>query len=354
MPNESHSAVYRILDANANRAGEGFRTLEEYARFVLNDEPLTKELKTLRHELASSLGKIGRGDLLLARDTKSDVGTQIETSAEYVRLGLSSVVAAAASRTTQSLRVLEEYSKTIDQAASRRIEQVRYQFYSISGQIELTASQHFRQTRLADSQIYVLIDASEDEPTFIANVKKLTEAGADILQLRDSAQCDRTLFVRAQLGARIAREHGVLFIVNDRADLAVAADADGVHVGQDELPAEQARKIVGPNRLVGVSTHDLKQVTDAIDDGADYIGCGPVFAGTTKRFDQYVGPEFLKQVHDAPKQRPIPAFAIGGIDSSNVDQVAGAGFHRIAVTGAVRDAVDVAATIKGLRCALSS
>ncbi|MGI9471913.1 MAG: thiamine phosphate synthase, partial [Rubripirellula sp.] len=116
-----------------------------------------------------------------------------------------------------------------------------------------------------------------------------------------------------------------------RADLAVAADVDGVHVGQDELPVAAAREIVG-ERMIGVSTHSLEQAREAAKDGADYIGCGPVFPSATKTFDRYLGTEWLKEV---AKEIDLPAFAIGGIDLENLDQVIDAGVRRVAVTAAI-------------------
>ena len=349
MPNESQRAAYRILDASANRAGEGLRTLEEYTRFVLNDTEATGELKSIRHDLAEALSIFDRESMLAARDTPADVGTTIGVATEYRRTQDASVVAAAASRTQQSLRVIEEYGKTINPDVSRRVEQIRYRCYTICGQLELQAMGHRRQSQLAKAQLYVLIASGDSEEAFAATVKSLFEYGVDVLQLRDGSCDDRMLYQRALIGSRIATELNGLFIVNDRADLAVAAEADGVHIGQDELPAPQARAILGDRRLVGVSTHTVDQVHTAVTDGADYIGCGPVFAGTTKCFDRYVGPQFLSDVHQATKRTPLPAFAIGGITIKNVDQVTAAGFHRIAVTGAVRDAADTKSAIKELK-----
>ncbi len=134
--------------------------------------------------------------------------------------------------------------------------------------------------------------------------------------------------------------------MNDRADLAVAADTDGVHVGQDELPAPEVRQIVGAKRLVGVSTHSIQQAREAVVQGADYIGCGPVFPGRTKQFDAFVGTTLLDQV---ATEIELPAFAIGGIDASNVGQVIAAGIRRIAVTGAIRDADEPAAAASLLK-----
>lgn len=345
MSNKEPIATYRILDASANRAGEGLRTLEEFSRFLLDDAELTTGLKSLRHNLASALSSFSRTDLLQARDTEADVGTSIQLATEYQRESLASVIAAAATRTQQSLRVLEEYGKTIDPHAAAMLEQIRYRCYTISAKLELMVQSSERNTRLGKSQLYVLVDAGESEEKFKEFVTTIVAAGADILQLRDRSVDDRTLLKRARLGTSITRKAGKLFIMNDRPDLALAAETDGVHVGQDEMPVAETRRIVG-DRLIGVSTHSIEQARDAVRDGADYIGCGPVFAGRTKTFDDYVGPSFLKQVAD---EIMLPAFAIGGIDSSNVSEVTNAGMQRIAVTGAVRDADDPSEAIGKLR-----
>ncbi len=312
---------------------------------------MTAQLKSLRHDLAAAVNRFPRNSLLRARDTGGDVGTEIREPSEYVRADLSGIVAAAASRTQQSLRVLEEYGKTIDASVAAELEQIRYRCYTLSADLELRLPQfdrreHDRRQRLSQSSLYVLIDAGADEQVFTKMVTQLVQAGVDVLQLRDRIVDDRTLLSRARLGTEIAREFGKLFIMNDRADLAVAADTDGVHVGQDELPVAETRQIVGPGRLIGVSTHSIGQAHDAVADRADYIGCGPVFAGRTKTFESYVGTDFLKEVAG---EIEIPAFAIGGIDASNVNQVVAAGFHRIAVTGAVRDAVDPTAAVTALK-----
>jgi thiamine-phosphate pyrophosphorylase len=204
---------------------------------------------------------------------------------------------------------------------------------------------------IAAASLYVLVDAGSDEASFCGSITRLCTAGVDVIQLRDRQRDDRTLIHRAKAGTEIARRHGVLFIMNDRADLALAADTDGVHVGQEELPIAVARKILGPNRLIGLSTHSIEQARAATAEGADYIGCGPVFAGRTKTFDDYVGPKFIAQV---AREITLPAFAIGGIDLDNVDQVIAAGMRRIAVTGVVRDADDPAATVQNLKSKLGS
>lgn len=346
MSDGERQPVYRILDASANRAGEGLRSLEEVARFVLDDPGITSELKSLRHQLAAAIAHFPRSLMLSARDTVGDVGTNLSEPSESVRRGIADVVAAAASRTGQSLRVLEEYGKTIDGRAAAEIEQIRYRCYTVFASLETRLPGTDRRRRLADSRLYVLTDAGKDETSYAASVQFLFDHGVDIIQLRDRVADDRTLISRARVGTAIADKAGRLFIVNDRADLALASGADGVHVGQEELPAQVARQILGEGKLIGVSTHSIAQAREAVTEGADYIGCGPVFPGQTKSFDDYVGTAFLREV---TTEIELPAFAIGGIDLSNVDEVVAAGSNRIAVTGAIRDADDPQAAISDLQ-----
>ena len=350
MNEETRNSVYRILDASANRAGEGLRTMEEIARFVLDDSKLTSEFKSQRHGLAGALKSISRLSLLRARNTGEDVGTEIMGKGEYQRADLADVVAAAAARTQQSFRVLEEYTKTIDPSISAELEQFRYRCYTASAALELRVVTPGQNCGLRSSTLYALMSCGSSHASFQAKVEELLVGEVDVIQLRDRSADDRTLISRARVGTEIARRLGKVFIMNDRADLALAADTDGVHVGQEELSVADARRIVG-NRLVGVSTHSIQQARDAVKDGADYIGCGPVFSSKTKCFTEFVGTDFLTQVVD---EIQIPAFAIGGIDLTNVDQVVRSGMHRIAVTGAIRDSDDAVGVAQQLKSVLNA
>ncbi|MCM2372506.1 thiamine phosphate synthase [Aporhodopirellula aestuarii] len=334
-------ACMRILDANANRAAEGLRTLEESARFVLCAHALTADLKSLRHDLTNAMSRLSRVELLRARDTGRDVGTTTTTPGEQSRTDIVSIVSAATGRTQQALRCLEEYGKTIDGVFAASVEQIRYRCYDVFASLELVfMAGNRRHARLHDARLYALIDASENEQAMIERIRLLADAGVDILQLRDRHVDDRTLYQRASVGSCVARENDVLWIVNDRADIAAASSADGVHVGQEELPVAEVRRIVGADAIVGLSTHDIHQVREAFASTADYIGCGPVFPGQTKQFEHFPGCEFLREVATETSNaqhfaQVRPAFAIGGIGPSNVCDVVETGFGRIAVTGAL-------------------
>ena len=145
---------------------------------------------------------------------------------------------------------------------------------------------------------------------------------------------------------RISRECDTLFIMNDRPDLAVLSAADGVHVGQDELSIQNVRRIVGPEMLIGVSTHTIEQARQAVLSGASYIGCGPTFPSGTKHFDSFPGLAFLREV---AAEIGLPAFAIGGITRDNLKIVLQTGMQRVAVSGGVTQAADPAAAVRGIR-----
>ncbi|MEO1614313.1 MAG: thiamine phosphate synthase [Planctomycetota bacterium] len=345
-------STYRILDAASNRVSEGLRTVEEYFRFIRDDESRASELKQFRHDFQLAVSCLSRRSLLDARDSDQDVGTNLSGDNEYERASHREVVIAASERIRQSLRVLEEYGKTLDVDFARQIEALRYRAYELFREIELSVLNSPRHARLADAQLYVLIDCQLTEPTWIETLRRWSEAGVDAFQLRDKNAEDRLLYERAVVGSKVAGECGSLFLVNDRVDLALASNADGVHLGQEELPLHAARSLLGSDRLIGISTHNVEQVHAAINGGADYLGCGPTFPSQTKSFGTHVGTDFLKQVHLETKRTPRPAFAIGGIGLSNLDQVLDSGFHRIAVTAAVNKAPDPLAAIAELKAKL--
>lgn len=170
------------------------------------------------------------------------------------------------------------------------------------------------------------------------------------MQLREKELGGDALLGAAEDAARICREAGVLLIVNDRPDVAAAAGADGVHVGQDDMQPEQAREIAGADLLVGLSTHAPQEIDAAPGAGVDYIGVGPVHETPTKPGRPAVG---LELVSYAAANATLPFFAIGGIDASNVDAVLAAGARRICVLRAIAEADDPKAAAAALRARLS-
>jgi thiamine-phosphate pyrophosphorylase len=336
----------RILDASANRSREALRVLEDHARFALNDAFLCRQWKQLRHDLAQALRLLPESLLLEARDTLHDVGTAISTEQEWQRTSLHAVVQSNVKRLQEALRSLEEYGKIVAVEFAQQIEKIRYQSYTLEGAVVQGGKSR---ERLADAQLYVLVTDSLCRASLVGTVKEAALGGAQIIQLREKDLDDRTLLARARDVREVTRSSGVLFIVNDRPDIARLADADGVHLGQDDLPIREARRILGPGALIGVSTHNLDQVRRAILEGADYIGVGPTFPSQTKDFDACAGMGFVQQ---ALAETSLAAFAIGGIDLHNVGQIRAAGARRIAVSRAICKADDPRAVAGQLRQAL--
>ena len=202
-----------------------------------------------------------------------------------------------------------------------------------------------RHARLLSSRLYLVCDDRPDE--FLAAV---LAAGVDLVQLRMKDAPDSSIVAAGQRFARAAAEHEALFILNDRPDLVNATGADGVHVGQDGASVTEAREIVGPDRLVGLSTHSPAQVDAAAGLPVDYIGVGPVHATPTKPGRPAVG---LELVRYAAGHARVPFFAIGGIAPANVDAVSAAGAERIAVVRALTEAADPASVARRLRAAVA-
>jgi thiamine-phosphate pyrophosphorylase len=323
--------VGRILDASANRAREGLRVVEDYARFVLDDPGLTRRLKEVRHRLAEALSGFDPDLLIAARDTREDVGTHIMTSSEQVRENPRAVLTANFKRIAEALRTLEEYGKLVDVWLSGRFEVLRYDIYTLE-KLTLTSVHAYR--ALGEAKLMVLVGGLPTLGELTWVVGEALAGGADIIELREKELADRELLSRAREVRILTAQARARFILNDRPDLARLAGADGVHLGQDDLSVRDARRIVGPTLLIGVSTHNRHQLDAAILSGAGYVGAGPVFPSTTKEFSEpeLAGLAFVQTVAEATN---IPWFAIGGITEENVERVLAAGGTRIAVSAAV-------------------
>ncbi len=205
-----------------------------------------------------------------------------------------------------------------------------------------------RRRRLAAARVYLCTPIRDDLAEFADAV---LGAGVEVIQLRDKQAEAVPLLRSAEILRQAAHRHHALLAVNDRADVALAAGADILHLGQDDLPTGWARRIVGEQVLLGRSTHDLEQARCAVAEGWDYFAVGPVYPTATKPGRPAVGTTLLQAV--AALAPPVPWFAIGGVDRSNLAEVMEAGVSRIVVVRAITDAVDPAAAAAELRRALA-
>ncbi len=315
-------AIYRILDANLDRAREGLRIIEEWCRFGINNQQLAQECKQLRQELA----QWHSAELRQARDTPSDVGTELSHPQEEKRDSINSLLQANICRTQEALRVLEEYGKLYQPQMSLICKQIRYRVYTLESNL-LNSD---RLTKLKNSALYLITSPSEN---LLSIVDESLKGGVTLVQYRDKEITDdNVLLAQAQQLCQLCHKYNALFIVNDRVDVALAVDADGVHLGQQDIPIALARQILGSGKIVGRSTTNPEEMQKAIAERADYIGVGPVYQTPTKPAKAAAGFEYVQY---AAANSPIPWFAIGGIDLNNLPNVLEAGAQRVAVVRAI-------------------
>lgn len=316
--------LYRILDANLDRAREGLRIIEEWCRFGLNSGELAEECKHLRQEIA----RWHTMTLRSYRNTIDDPGTELTHPQEETRSGIEQLLQANFCRVQEALRVLEEYGKLYDPEMGRTFKQMRYQVYTLESRLLA----HERHKVLQNSYLYLVTSPGE---RLFAIVEAALQGGLTLVQYRDKTSNDEIRLKTAQKLCQLCHRYDALFLVNDRVDLAVAVDADGVHLGQEDIPIQLARQVLGPQRLIGRSTHSPEDMKRAIQEGADYIGVGPVYETPTKAGKAAAGLEYVRH---AVKNSTLPWFAIGGIDMNNFDDVMATGCERVAVVRSIMNA----------------
>jgi thiamine-phosphate pyrophosphorylase len=194
------------------------------------------------------------------------------------------------------------------------------------------------------SHFYAIVDpAGGHEPVSLAHT--MLDAGARIMQLRLKDAPGRDFLAAARAIAEMCRIRGAILIVNDRVDIAILANAHGVHLGQQDLPLEAARRITGPNQIIGISTHTVEQARAAEKGGADYIGFGPMYSGGLKNIAAGMGLDNLRAIRAAVK---IPIVAIGGITEARVAETLAAGADGVAIITDVVNAPDIGAKVRSI------
>lgn len=323
------NAALRMIDANTNRAREALRTLEDVARFAWNDRGIAEEAKSLRHALQSAIAAIPAAELAAARDVSGDIGTALEGANEYAREDLSAVAQAAGGRLSEALRVIEEAAKVLgDAVLARAIEAVRYRSYALAAEVTLRVAR----TRPRQFSLCLLLTRAMCRRDWREVTRAAVDGGVDLVQVREKDLDAGELVahvraVRDVIGARAT------LVVNDRLDVALAADADGVHLGTSDLPLREARKIAGPRFLIGASTHTLEEARAAVAAGADLCGVGAMYASALKPELTPSGEAYLRSfLAEFPC---VPHLAIGGIAAGRVAALAHAGCRGIAVSSAI-------------------
>ena len=334
LPEATSRQTLRIIDANLNRIGEGLRLLEDMARFLLAAAALTQQLKTLRHELITARQALNQ-QLLQARNSEGDVGINLEAPQQAKGRELTEVVIANARRVQQSLRVIEELAKIPGiKLDPEKFKKARFSLYTIERAL---LSKMLRRDKLEHILgLYAIIDTRFlSGRSHLEVAAQLIRGGAKIIQLRDKISGKKELLPIAQQLKRLCSEHDVLFIVNDYLDLALAADADGLHLGQDDLPVGVARQLLPIDKLLGCSVTSVKQATAAEAEGADYIAVGAIYPTESREATDVIGLEMLSLIK---KKVKLPLVAIGGITADNVAEVIASGASSVAVISAIMQA----------------
>lgn len=345
MPPPPHHSA-RILDASANRAREALRVLEDGARFLLDDRALIEEFKQLRHQLHELVGSLPPGMLEHSRAVEADQGRTVTTSGEFIREHSEAVVRAAASRASESLRSLEEWSKTIRPETARGFEAIRYRSYEAAATLIQELARGCAQWRVC-----LLLTEAACRAPWEQVLEGAIDGGIDCVQIREKELSDERLLQRVRQTISIARPRGVCVVVNDRVDIALAAEADGVHLGQGDLPLAEARDLAGERLLIGSSTHDPEEVAEAIEAGCDLVGVGAIFPSRTKQALETSGPGFFERF--IAEHPGVAHLAIGGIDARGAAQLAHMGCRGVAVSSAICDATDPALAARAIVEAMS-
>ena len=325
--------MFRLIDANLNRLSEGLRLLEDVARFILNDADLSSRLKIMRHDLLPSDSTFQR-TLLSARDSEGDVTAF--SKEKMTRVDLSDVIAANARRVAESLRVLEEVSKLPDSGLDpMKFKRARFNMYTIARTLSGKVAR--REKRIAG--LYVVIDREAlGERDEVKSCQQAIRGGANIIQLRDKLQDKPRLLDSARRLKDVCAESNVTFIMNNDLDIALACDADGLHIGQGDLPVPAARRLLPIDKLIGCSVATAEEARNAEAEGADYIAVGSIYPTRSKADATVVGLKRLRQIRKAVS---LPIVAIGGIDAGNARDVIDAGADAVAVISAVLGAKDI-------------
>ena len=339
--------IYRIIDANANRAREGLRVVEEVIRFVLEEPDLTSRLKGIRHDITRTLRTFPNGDLLSARNSEEDVGRRAYHEEEGKRTGYEEIVRVNMRRTEEAIRALEEFSKVIDSKLGENFKDVRFQLYSLEKEIGRKTGASEKRKAISDWKLYVILDRDligNRDPVDAA--RAAASAGAKVIQWRDKEGSAREAVKAVSQLKKDKSLQNIKVIINDRVDLAMASGADGVHLGQEDLPIAEARKLLREEKIIGVSTHNVEEAIQAEKEGADYISLGPIFVTQTKKDAE--APLGVKKISQVKKSVKLPLIAIGGISEANIGEVKAAGADAVAVASAILKTEDITKATKTL------
>ena len=322
--------ISQIIDANLDRAREGLRVLEDWARFGLGKEDFVIRIKNFRQILGKNHLEIYK----ISRNHIEDQCKGLSHIEQIHRKSPSKIISSNSARIQEALRVIEEFSRDHNKKLSKVASEIRYEIYSL--EIELLNFNSRKKAKLiiSENKLYSITDPRDN---LLEIIEKILLGGVKIIQHRFKDGNDIQHLKEAIEIKSLCKKYNSLFIVNDRIDIALASDADGVHLGQNDLDILTARKLLGSSKIVGITANNSTDITNALKDECDYIGVGPVFQTTTKKDKEPLGVEKIKSL---TKDINIPWFAIGGINKRNISFLKNHGINKVAVVSGLLNSED--------------
>lgn len=331
--------VFRIIDANINRVSEGLRVIEDIQRFIYGDEDLSKRLRELRHEVRKSFYS---KELLENRNSVEDIGLCISKNTNLdEKHNLQDLLTSNFKRVQEGLRSIEEALKIIGYYKESKIyEGIRFEAYDLEKKV-------LPRKVILDTDIYaILCEEFSKGRSNVEVTKELIQSGVKIIQYREKYKNNKEIYEECKEIRNLTKENGVTFIVNDHISIGLSVKADGIHIGQDDMPIEEVRRMA-PDMIIGLSTHNKNQAKEAVDKGADYIGVGPIFYTTTKKdIEKSEGLEYLKWIKENIN---LPYVAIGGIKEGNIDAVKDNGGYCVAMISELTGSDNIPNKVKQIR-----
>jgi len=325
-PNDIRKA--QIIDANLDRAREGLRVLEDWARFGIMRDELVVKLKNFRH----TLSKYHLFKYKNARNFSKDKSQGLAHHEQKNRDSIKNIISANSSRVQEALRVIEEYSRNDNSELSLVSSQIRYEIYSLEITLLHSSSNQELLKVILENDLYYI---SNQSPKTIQIIEKILNGGVKIIQHRFKDGTDYDNLKKALEIRELCNKHKALFIVNDRIDIALAANADGIHLGQDDIDIKSARRILGYSKLIGVSANKSSDIKKAVENGCDYLGVGPVFETETKKEKKPLGINRIKKITGSLS---TPFFVIGGIKKENIGILKKNGLNKVAIISELANA----------------
>ncbi len=322
--------IYQIIDANLDRAREGLRVLEDWARFGLCEEKYVIRIKNFRQIL-------GKKHLDVYKQSRNHIEDKCKglTHQEQVNRKTSEqIINSNSARVQEALRVIEEFSRLHNHELSKIASEIRYEIYTLEIDLLSLNKRKKSEAILKDNDLYVITDQKEN---LLEIIEDILIAGVRIIQHRFKTGTDKDNLEEALQIKNLCKRYNSLFIVNDRIDIALASNADGIHLGQDDLDLKTARKLLGYSKIIGISANNEIDISNALKDGCDYIGIGPVFKTSTKKAKKTISIEKIKTL---TKDINIPWFVIGGIKLNNILHLKRNGFKKVALVSQLMNSKD--------------